>query len=113
MSLPKLLHECPEHFATKYDEAKPIFLVGKMSADHILSEEMDNDSVTFEVSMKLAKLYKLLTFFESQVLKPSTDKRLGKMNKRRLDILKSLQNHNLRKTEKILLLQVWRYSKRK
>ena len=108
ISASNLLWQCPDSFATKYDEAKPVFLLGKLSADRILAltTTKANGPLIFEVSRNLGRLYKLLTYFEGQVLKPTTHERVGKMNKRRLNILKSLQISDRNPNERIVLLQV-------
>ena len=125
-SVSKLLWECPESFAANYGEARPIFLIGKMSADRILAsadtdsstfrvrlqsaETHDTDSSTFRVRLQLSQLYKMLIYFEGQVLKPSTYQRIGRMNKRRLNLLTSRLKLDFdpisQKNEKVLVLQV-------
>ncbi len=114
-SVSKLLWECPESFASNYGEARPIFLIGKISADRILASadtdtDTDTDSLTFRVRLQLSQLYKMLIYFEGQVLKPSTYERIGRMNKRRLDLLTSRLKLDFepisQKNEKVLILQV-------
>ena len=107
-SVLKFLWECPESFATNYGEARPIFLIGKMSAERILAsaETKDNDPMIFRVRLEISQLYKMLIYFEGRVLKPSTSERIGKLNKRRLDVLTQITKFDLKKKDKVLVLQV-------
>ena len=103
-----LLWECPDSYASKYDEAQTVFRLAKMSADRIEALEKDNGPLIFEVSCNSSRLYKHLIYFECQILKPTTHERVGKMNKRRLDILMTLQASNFEwsESQRIIILQV-------
>ena len=91
---------------TKYDDARPIFLLGKMSADRILADP-DPETHRLDVSVKLNRLFGHLIYFEGRVPRPKTLERIGRMNKRRIGILKSvLVRSDLDGSQKILILQV-------
>ena len=103
-----VLWECPDSYASKYDEAVAIFRLAKMAAERIVALEKDNEQLIFEVSCNSSRLYKHLVYFECQILKATTHERVGKMEKRRLDILLNLQGSNFDWSEcqRIIILQV-------
>ena len=106
-----LLWEFPDSYASKYDEAQTVFRLAKMAEDRIRAAALhttNNEPLIFEVGCNSSRLYKHLIYFECQILKPTTHDRVGKMNKRRLDILTKLQASKFDWSEgqRIIILQV-------